>query len=78
MTLATLLALQKTEPLLVKRLGQLQERLQAGDEAAWPEFLGVLNTLARSLSENSDWSLCNRKTTSTFASGSTISSQSIF
>ena len=46
MTLGTLLALQKAEPLLVKRLGQLQERLQAGDEAAWSEFLEVVKVLA--------------------------------
>ncbi len=50
MSLSSLVALQKAEPLLVKRLGQLQDRLRAGDEAAWPEFLGVLNTLASLLS----------------------------
>ncbi len=46
MILATLVALQKAEPLLVKRLGQLQERLEAGDEAAWTEFLEVVKVLA--------------------------------
>jgi hypothetical protein len=39
-------ALQKAEPLLVKRLGQLQDRLQAGDEAAWTEFLEVVKVLS--------------------------------
>ena len=46
MTLTTLLVLQKAEPLLVKRLGQLQERLQTGDEAVWSEFLEVVKVLA--------------------------------
>ncbi len=46
MTLATLVALQKAEPLLTKRLGQLQERLEAGDEGAWTEFLEVVRVLA--------------------------------
>jgi hypothetical protein len=41
----TLLTLQRAEPLLVTRLGTLQARLQAGDEAAWPEFLAVLQAL---------------------------------
>lgn len=45
MTPATLVALGKAEPLLVKRLGELQERLQAGDKAAWTEFLQVMHTL---------------------------------
>jgi hypothetical protein len=46
MTFATLVALQKAEPLLTKRLGQLQERLQAGEEAAWGEFIEVVKVLA--------------------------------
>ena len=45
MTLATLVALQKSEPLLVKRLSQLTERLQAGEEAVWGEFLSVVQAL---------------------------------
>ncbi len=45
MILATRVALQKSEPLLVKRLGQLTERLQAGEEAVWGEFVGVVQAL---------------------------------
>ncbi len=30
----------------MKRLGQLQERLETGDEAAWTEFLEVVKVLA--------------------------------
>jgi hypothetical protein len=45
-TPATFVALGKAEPLLVKRLEQLKERLQGGDEGAWTEFLEVLKVLA--------------------------------
>ncbi len=45
MTPAVFVALGKAEPLLLKRLGQLQERLQAGEEGAWTEFLGVVQAL---------------------------------
>ncbi len=46
MTPATLVALRKAEPLLTKRLSELHARLEAGDEASWPEFLQVAGTLA--------------------------------
>ncbi len=45
MTPATFVALGKAEPFLTKRLGELQERLQAGDDDAWTEFLEVVQTL---------------------------------
>ncbi len=46
MNLITQVALGKAERLLSQRLGQLEERLQAGDEGAWSEFLQVVSTLA--------------------------------
>ncbi len=46
MTPNTFVALGKAEPLLAKRLVQLQERVEKGEEGVWPEFLTVLNALA--------------------------------
>ncbi len=46
MTSGTLVVLQRSERLLTERLMRLQERLQAGDEAVWAEFLDVLKALA--------------------------------
>ncbi len=46
MSLACCVALRKAEPLLVARLQQLQARVQDHDEAAWPEFLQILQLLA--------------------------------
>ena len=45
MSLAAFVALGKAEPFLIKRLGQLQERLQADDEGAWGDFLAVVQAL---------------------------------
>ncbi len=42
----TLVALQRSERLLTERLTTVQERLQAGEEAAWLEFLEVVKVLA--------------------------------
>lgn len=39
------LLLRKAEGLLADRLEQLEARLQAGEEAAWSEFLEVVGTL---------------------------------
>lgn len=40
------LLLQKAERLLVNRLEQLEARLLAGDEGAWPAYLEALKVLA--------------------------------
>ncbi len=45
MTLSCRLALLKAEPLLVAHFQQLQDRVQANDESAWPEFLQTLHLL---------------------------------
>jgi hypothetical protein len=46
LSLAARIAMAKAAPLLVQRLEQLQERLQAGEEALWPAFCDLLRTLA--------------------------------
>ncbi len=45
MSLAVTVALGKAQPLLIGRLGQLQARLQEGNESVWPEFLQVVQAL---------------------------------
>ena len=44
MRLAVTVALGKAEPILIKRLGQLQASLEAGEDV-WSEFLDVVQTL---------------------------------
>ena len=44
-TLAARVALQNAEAVLVTRVEHLQERLQAGETALWPEYCDVLRTL---------------------------------
>ncbi len=46
MSLAARVALAKAAPLLLKRLGRLQERLEAGEEGVWPDFLETVKVLA--------------------------------
>lgn len=45
MTVAVRVTLLKAEPLLVERVQQLQDRVRARDESAWPEFLQILHLL---------------------------------
>jgi hypothetical protein len=45
MSLAAIVALQKAELLVVKRLTNLQGRLQVGDESAWAEFMDTIQAL---------------------------------
>ncbi len=44
MSLVVTVALRRAEPILIKRLGELQASLQAG-EGAWSEFLEVVQAL---------------------------------
>ena len=45
MSLAGFVALQKTEPMVLQRLAQLQARLDTGDESVWADFLQVIQAL---------------------------------
>ncbi len=45
MTFRSRLALLKAEPLLLERVQQLQDRVHARDESAWPEYVQILHLL---------------------------------